>query len=84
MIGLVVMERQSDLFEIILALNTSGRFTGLLNGWQQEREEQCDNRDDNKQLNDSETSTTACDGRLVTWQLISLCGGRRISHSPPL
>ena len=33
----VIVHRQSDLFEIVRTLRSSGRFTRRLNGWQEQR-----------------------------------------------
>ena len=52
----VVVERQADLFEIVLTLCPPGRLTSLLDRWQEKCDEDCDDRDHNQQLNECESS----------------------------
>ena len=48
----VVVQREPDLFEVILALGSSGGFPGLLHGGQQECNQHRNDGNDNEQLNE--------------------------------
>ena len=37
--GLIIMNRESDLFQVILAVRVSGRLAGLLHGGKQDRDQ---------------------------------------------
>jgi hypothetical protein len=43
-----IVQRKSNLLEIILALSTSGRFAGCLDRWQEKRYQHADNGDDDQ------------------------------------
>ena len=51
------METNPDLLKIILTLAATGGFACLLHGRQQQRNQDCDNRDDNQQFDQRKTST---------------------------
>lgn len=51
---LIVVQRQSDLANIVLATCPPGSFSGLLYRWQQQRDQNRDDGNHNKQLNQSE------------------------------
>jgi hypothetical protein len=53
----VIVKCQRNLFDIVLALSPTGRFTGLLHCREQQRNENRNDRDHNQQLNQSKTST---------------------------
>jgi hypothetical protein len=50
------VQGEGDLTEVILALYAAGRFAGLLDGRQQERDEDGDHGDNNEQFDQRETS----------------------------
>jgi len=43
--GLVIMQSQADLFEMVLALAAACSFTSLLNGWKKDGDQDRDDRD---------------------------------------
>jgi hypothetical protein len=51
----VVVKRQPQLFQIVLALRTPGGFAGLLDGRQQQRNQHGDDGDDHQQFDESES-----------------------------
>jgi hypothetical protein len=51
---MVVVQRQPDLLEVVLALRATGRFAGLLNSREQECNEDGNNRNDHEEFNQSE------------------------------
>jgi hypothetical protein len=53
------VQRQSNLFEIVLALRPAGGFTRLLHRRQQERDQDRDNGDHHEQFNQSKSSSAA-------------------------
>jgi hypothetical protein len=53
------VERQHGLLDVISALSPPGRFARLLDGWQQQRNQDCDDRYHNEQFDQGETSLTA-------------------------
>ena len=52
----VVMSSKGELFEIVPALRSSGRFTSLLNGRKQQCHQNSDDRNHNEKLNQSKAS----------------------------
>jgi hypothetical protein len=50
------MKRQADLFEIVRALRSPGRFTGGLNGRKQQRDQHSDNRNHHEKLDQGEAA----------------------------
>ena len=48
---MIIEHSQSQLLQIVFALRASCRFAGLLDRWQQQCNENCDDRDDHKQFN---------------------------------
>lgn len=54
----VVVECESNLFEVIFALSSASGFAGLLNGGEQEGDENGDDCDDNQQFDQREGGTT--------------------------
>jgi hypothetical protein len=50
--ALVLMQRQPKLPEVAFATHATRRFPGLLNGGQEQRNEDADNRDHHEQLNE--------------------------------
>ena len=52
----VVVKRKTVLFQIVLALSAARGFSGLLDGWQQQRDENRDDRNDHQQLNEREAA----------------------------
>ena len=55
--ALVVVQRQAELLEIVLALRPAGRLAGLLHGWQQQGHQDANDRNDHQQLNEGEAAT---------------------------
>ncbi len=53
------MQGQPDLLEVILALGPAGRFPGLLDRWQEERNQDRDDRDYDEELNQRKTKSPA-------------------------
>jgi cyclophilin family peptidyl-prolyl cis-trans isomerase len=53
---MVIVHRQSNLLQVVLALSSSGRFTRLLNSRKQESDQHCDNRNDDQQFNERKRS----------------------------
>jgi len=51
------MQGQSNLFQIILALKPGGRLPDLLDGWQQQTHQNCDDGDDDEQFDQCEATT---------------------------
>ena len=55
LVGVVmILPRQADLFQIVLALRDPGRFPRRLNGRQQQRDQNADDGDDDQQLDKGE------------------------------
>src|SRR5262249_6684392 len=50
-----VMEREADLLEIVPALSSSGCFSSLLDGRQQQCDQDCDDGDHDEQLDQRKT-----------------------------
>ena len=57
----VIVQRQPELFELVLAFRTAGRFTGLLHGGKQHRDQNRDDRNHDEQFNESKTATLRCE-----------------------
>ena len=55
---MVVMKGQADLLEIVLTLSASGSFSCLLNGRQQQSNQDCYDGDHDKQFNQRESSNS--------------------------
>jgi hypothetical protein len=55
----VVVECESNLFEVVFALGSASSFAGLLDGGEQESDENGDDCDDNQQFDEREGATTA-------------------------
>ena len=53
----VVVQRQANLFEIVLALRPPRRLTSLLHGRQQQRNQDSNNRDHDEQFDQGEATT---------------------------
>ena len=53
----IIMQRQTDLLEIVDALRTTRRLSGRLHGWQQQRDQNGDDRDHHQEFNQRETAT---------------------------
>ena len=51
----VIVQRETDLFEVIFALGSPSGLTGLLHGRQQQGHQDGDDRDDDQQLDERET-----------------------------
>ena len=56
----VIMIPQADLLQIVLALRASRGFAGLLDSRQQQRDQNCDDRDDYQQFDQSERFSSHC------------------------
>ena len=54
--GFEVMDRQSQLTNIVAALHTPRRFTSRLNGWQQQSHQDADDRNNDQQLDERKSS----------------------------
>jgi hypothetical protein len=50
----VVVQREADLFEVVLALRAPCGFPRLLHGRQQQRDQDRNDRDDDEQFDESE------------------------------
>jgi hypothetical protein len=50
----VVVEGEDELFEVIAALSGSGGGAGLLNGWEQESDEDGDDGEDDEEFDEGE------------------------------
>ena len=59
----MVVAGQANLLEIVLALHSRGRFADLLNGGQQEADQDRDDRDHHQQFDERERKTTVLHGR---------------------
>ena len=53
---MVVVKGDADLFEVIFALGASGGFAGLLDGGQEESDEDRDDGDDNEEFDESKAA----------------------------
>ena len=58
----VVIDRQGELLQVVLALNLASRLACRLNGRQQQGNENADDGDDHQQFNESETPSAAAMG----------------------
>jgi hypothetical protein len=68
-----IVQRQSQLLNLILALRAPGRLAGRLHGGQQQRHEHADNGDDDQELNQREPDhTTRRGARGVRGHMTSL------------
>jgi hypothetical protein len=67
----MVQRRERELLEVIRALLPPGRFTGCLNGGQQQRHQNANDRYDNQQLNQGKT--TPCRIRSHSYRSLSQC-----------
>lgn len=47
----IIMNSQSELLQIVLALRSSGRFARLLNSREEQGDKNSDNRNDHKKFN---------------------------------
>jgi hypothetical protein len=54
----VVVQRQAELFEVVLALRPVGRLAHLLYGGQQQPDQDGDDGDDNEQLDEGEPAAS--------------------------
>jgi hypothetical protein len=53
----VILQRQAELFQIVLALRAPGRFTRLLHGRKQQGHQHSDDGDDDQQFDQREAAT---------------------------
>lgn len=53
-----VLDGETELFQVICALHTTGRFTSRLNGGKEEADEDTDNGDNNEEFHQGETMLT--------------------------
>ena len=67
----VVVQADPDLFQITFALSTPCRLTSLLHGWQQQRHQNRDDRNDDQQLDKRKTFSKFRTAR---------CGYDRLTH----
>ena len=58
---MVVVHRQANLLQIVFALRAPGRFTCLLNGWQQQGNQDRNDGNDHQQLNQCKTKAFSSD-----------------------
>jgi hypothetical protein len=58
----VVVDGNPNLLEIVFALHAPSRFPGLLNGREQNRHEDGDDRDDDQEFDEREASATNRNG----------------------
>lgn len=58
----VVVDRQADLLEVVVAARPTSRFTRGLHGGQQQGDEHADDRDNDKQLHEREATSVATCG----------------------
>ena len=56
--ALVVHGRQGQLLQVVGALGTAGRLAGRLDGGQEQRDQDGDDRDDDEQLDQGETGSS--------------------------
>lgn len=76
------MQGQRELFEIVPTLRSAGCFARLLNGGQQQGNQDGDDRDDDKQFDQSEASgTETMAGRHGRLQEIETSGATGETHS---
>ena len=57
MAGLIVVQGQADLFQMVFALNFSSGFSRSLNGRQKQGDQRRNDRDHDEQLNQSKSSS---------------------------
>ena len=57
MAGLIVVQGQADLFQMVFALNFSSGFSRSLNGRQKQGDQRRDDRDHDEQLNQSKSGS---------------------------
>ena len=72
---MVVVERQADLFEVVLALRPGRGLADLLDGRQQQADQDGDDRSHHQQLNEGETS------RPMSWSISQRGHGALLPHS---
>ena len=75
---LIVMQSQSDLFQVVLALSSSSRLARLLNGWQQQRNKNCDDRNDDEEFDQRESTLLSINRRLHGMNLLEHRSKQRI------
>jgi hypothetical protein len=56
------VQAQADLLAVVLALNAGGRFADLLDGGDEQADEDGDDRDHHQQLNQREATPGRCPG----------------------
>src|SRR5262249_13844872 len=59
----VVVKRQADLLQVVAALGPGGRFADLLDGGEEQSDQDRDDRDHHQQLDERETSTSGRQAR---------------------
>jgi hypothetical protein len=58
--GIMIIDaRQADVFDVVHTTGSPCRFTRGLNGWQKQRHQNADNRNDNEQFHECETRLRA-------------------------
>lgn len=62
----IIVQCQPNLLEIILARRTPGGLSCLLNGRQQQSDQDCDNRNDDQLLDESKSASNGSHGLLLT------------------
>ncbi len=55
---MIVMQGQTPLLQVVLALSSASRFSGLLHRWQEQCDQNCDDGDHHQQFNQSESAGT--------------------------
>jgi hypothetical protein len=59
------MHGEADLLHVIPTLRRAGRFAGLLNGRQQDRHKNADDRNDDQQLDERKASLSPANGGIM-------------------
>jgi hypothetical protein len=54
------MQREPELLQIIFALCSASGLASLLHRWQQQRNQDCDDRNDDQKFNERKCSSASC------------------------
>src|SRR5258708_1132828 len=58
--GMIIVDRQPELLQVVDALSASGRFAGRLNGRKKQSDQNGNDRDDDEQLDQGKTTFLRC------------------------
>jgi hypothetical protein len=72
----VIVQRQADLLEVVAALSAAGRLAGLLDGRQQQGDQDRDDRDDHEQFDERKRGPSVHARHWISFEMARYCEDR--------